>query len=1157
MPPEVPEVGLPETPNLFEAINATFRLQGTPTECGRFPLTIQVHNPSHTIVIVPPTTIELVIEGTAATCGPPRIDTNSLDLIANVDVEPPVPVAVTGGVAPLTWSIAGASGTDVPGIPGLKFNESTGAFYGTPTTAGTTNVLVSVTDSAGRSNFDHPVTVVVRAYKLEDFAGTWTGIVTSGYFQKPDDSFVDIRGHRLGLLLGDPKNLTDLNGDPYRANPINQGTLGSLVLSPVPQGLKLGTSSGGYEGLLSGQMPQLKWHFTCDPNPNLAGTLQCVGHHYSGVTQNDAQVILTRVADAQQDATSPAIASSSPANQSAGATTFPLTVTFSEPMSGTGSVAVTQGTAAAGAVTFTDLATAVIPLAGLNSSTTYTVTLNPTSGTGDNRFQDLAGNALPQSTITFTTGLLSTARLTINKSGTGTGDVAVQVGGFPVFNCAAADLVSCASDFSEGTTVTLSAVPSGTSDFLGWSGACSGTGTCQVTLNSDQTVTARFDLISSYLLTVELNSPTSIPGGYVTVNPIGTGDGCNVSPTACTWTYLRDTAVTLNVIANPGHTFVGWSNGCTGTAACNVTMTQPITLTATFELIPDYQLSVITTGNGTVTSDVGGINCGGNCSALYAFGTNVTLTATPAIGSVFVGWSGTGISCSGTGSCSVPMTQARTVTATFDPVPTYTLTVSKGTSTGTGTVTSSPAGINCGATCAAPYSSGTNVTLTAAPATGSVFVGWSGTGISCPGTGSCSVPMTQAQTVTATFDPVPTYTLTVSKGSSTGTGTVTSNPAGINCGATCAAPYSSGTSVILTATPDLGAVFAGWSGAGCSGTNTCSVSMTQAQSVTATFNAAPIYTLGVTKNGTGSGTVTSTSPTGIACGTTCSAQYTSGTNVTLTAAPQAGSVFAGWSGACSGTLLCNVTMTGNLSVTATFNTVTYALTVSKIGTGTGVVTSSPSGIDCGATCVVNYNNGTSVTLTAAPDTGSFFSGWSGGGCTGTGTCTVTMNAATTVTATFTDSTGVNLPPTVIPPSTTMNRVSTPQYTDPIYNRRYAFPLAGSDPEGGPITFRITRFPAYQDAANPYNLALGAYYRLVNMSTGTYTMLWTSTASAVVNTTTGDITGSPYFVYTPIICHVQQFTKDSFEYVAIDDHGNVSEPATVTINFAFNTCNHPS
>jgi hypothetical protein len=79
---------------------------------------------------------------------------------------------------------------------------------------------------------------------------------------------------------------------------------------------------------------------------------------------------------------------------------------------------------------------------------------------------------------------------------------------------------------------------------------------------------------------------------------------------------------------------------------------------------------------------------------------------------------------------------------------------------------------------------------------------------------------------------------------------------------------------------------------------------------------------------------------------------------------------------------------------------TFALAVSKMGTGSGTVTSGPAGIACGATCAASYLSGTAVTLTAAPASGAIFTGWSGGGCTGTGTCTVTVSAATTVTATF-------------------------------------------------------------------------------------------------------------------------------------------------------------
>ncbi len=79
----------------------------------------------------------------------------------------------------------------------------------------------------------------------------------------------------------------------------------------------------------------------------------------------------------------------------------------------------------------------------------------------------------------------------------------------------------------------------------------------------------------------------------------------------------------------------------------------------------------------------------------------------------------------------------------------------------------------------------------------------------------------------------------------------------------------------------------------------------------------------------------------------------------------------------------------------------FQLSVGKNGTGAGTVTSDPAGIDCGATCSATYASPTSVTLSAAAEPTSTFTGWSGAGCSGTGTCTVTMSAARNVTATFT------------------------------------------------------------------------------------------------------------------------------------------------------------
>lgn len=164
-------------------------------------------------------------------------------------------------------------------------------------------------------------------------------------------------------------------------------------------------------------------------------------------------------------------------------------------------------------------------------------------------------------------------------------------------------------------------------------------------------------------------------------------------------------------------------------------------------------------------------------------------------------------------------------------------------------------------------------------------------------------------------------------------------------------------------------------------------------------------TLTLLKSGTGTGVVTS-SPSGNTCGSTCSSSYgtyASGTIVTLSETPDSNSSFLSWSGACSGTGLCSVTMSSAETVTATFNLLTsskYTLVVKKSGTGSGTVTSSPSGISCGLTCSKAYNSGTVVTLAAYPNWWTVFTGWSGAGCSGTGSCTVTMDASKTITANF-------------------------------------------------------------------------------------------------------------------------------------------------------------
>jgi hypothetical protein len=87
-----------------------------------------------------------------------------------------------------------------------------------------------------------------------------------------------------------------------------------------------------------------------------------------------------------------------------------------------------------------------------------------------------------------------------------------------------------------------------------------------------------------------------------------------------------------------------------------------------------------------------------------------------------------------------------------------------------------------------------------------------------------------------------------------------------------------------------------------------------------------------------------------------------------------------------------------------------SITVSKGGTGTGTVASTPAGINCGTDCSESFAGGAVVTLSAAPGSGSRFDGWSGGGCTGTAPCTLTGNSSLSVSATFTStSSGATCP----------------------------------------------------------------------------------------------------------------------------------------------------
>ena len=158
----------------------------------------------------------------------------------------------------------------------------------------------------------------------------------------------------------------------------------------------------------------------------------------------------------------------------------------------------------------------------------------------------------------------------------------------------------------------------------------------------------------------------------------------------------------------------------------------------------DQTFTVTNTGTGTLsgsasTSAPFSIVSGGS----YSLGAGASQTVTVRFSPTSAGVSMGNVTFTGAGGA--------TATLTGTGAPPSTLTVTRAGSD-SGMVTSSPAGINCGSDCTETYNSGTSVTLTASPAGGSTFAGWSGGG--CSGTGTCMVTMNADTTVTATYSKI-------------------------------------------------------------------------------------------------------------------------------------------------------------------------------------------------------------------------------------------------------------------------------------------------------------------------------------------------------------------------------------------------------------------
>lgn len=284
-----------------------------------------------------------------------------------------------------------------------------------------------------------------------------------------------------------------------------------------------------------------------------------------------------------------------------------------------------------------------------------------TSGNSDNSESsqlDREGKPV-EGSLLYTFGPTAGARtLTVTKTGTGGGTVTSSPAGIA---CGSA----CTAEYDEGAKVTLSAVPDSHSAFRGWSGACAGTASCQLTMSVARSVVAEFEALPQQTLEVGIAGAGE---GTVTSSPAG----ILCSSGVCNEHFNEGSTVVLTESPAPHSRFTGWGGpDCDESIqpTCEVLMSEAKAVSAGFAPIPRQTLEVTLAGEGGVTSAPAGISCPGSCSAQFDSEgplSTVILTAHPAPDRQ-VAWSG----CSaepGPGECEVAMSEARTVTAQFSSV---------------------------------------------------------------------------------------------------------------------------------------------------------------------------------------------------------------------------------------------------------------------------------------------------------------------------------------------------------------------------------------------------------------------------------------------------------------------------------------------------------
>ena len=409
-------------------------------------------------------------------------------------------------------------------------------------------------------------------------------------------------------------------------------------------------------------------------------------------------------------------------------------------------------------------------------------------------------------------------------------------------------------------------------------------------------------------------------GGTVDRSPVGT-DATTPSASGMS-VYPLDTMVSVTATPAAGFTFVNWTGSVADVnlAATTVLLDVDRSITANFAASgPDRTLTWGVTGTGTVSRGPAGSNTttpSASGTSDYTDGTLVTVTANPGVGWFFVDWTGP-VADVNSATTTVLLDVDRSITANFvAAAPSRTLTWSI---TGTGTVSRSPVGSNgttpsTGGT--SDYTDLTNVTVTANPGAGFIFVNWTGPVVDA-NSAMTTILMDSNKTIAANFAAIRTLTWSVM-----GTGTVSRSPVGSNATTPSAggtSDYPDATSVTVTAIPAAGFIFVNWSGPVVAPSSaTTSVLMDANKSITANFVAIRILTWSITGTGTVSRIPVGSNATDPSTGGT--SDYNDGTTVTVTASPASGFVFVDWTGPVSTptSAVTSVFMDAAKTITANF-----------------------------------------------------------------------------------------------------------------------------------------------------------------------------------------------------------------------------------------------